>query len=162
MDKEQNFLVRLLKQAVSNVYNEERFILRFAQGDREGLEQAFVFRVGVHLSYLLRDTPYEILDLDSEYNKNHGDAKTSRRFPNGLRPDLIIHMRDSNIHNKLVVEFKGWWNNDIQRDIEKLEDLTDAGDNYHYLIGVFVRINNQAPQYRYFINGTEHEWVEEI
>lgn len=155
MTEEQEYLVSILRNAVNLVYQEERFLLRFAQGDREGLEQAFVFRTGVHLSNLLNQTQYATLDLESEYNKNHGSAKTSRRFPNGLRPDLIIHRRDSNEENKLVAEFKGWWNNDIDSDIRKLEDLTDSNDNYHYLIGVFVQIGRTESNYRHFINGIE-------
>jgi hypothetical protein len=157
MNEEQTFLVEVLRNAINAVYQEERFLLRFAQGDREGLEQAFVFRAGIHLSNLLEGTPYAALDLDSEYNKNHGNAKTSRRFPNGLRPDLIIHRRDSNADNKLVAEFKGYWNNDIESDIQKLEDLTGPNDNYHYLIGVFVQIGRTEAAFRYFINGKENE-----
>jgi hypothetical protein len=57
----------------------------------------------------------------------------------------------------LVAEFKGWWNNDIADDIEKLEDLTNPLDNYNYVIGVFVRIGRDAADYRYFINGVENE-----
>jgi len=155
MNEEQSYLVEVLRNAINAVYHEERFLLRFAQGDREGLEQAFVFRAGIHLSNMLEGTPYAALDLDSEYNKNHGNAKTSRRFPNGLRPDLIIHRRDSNAENKLVVEFKGWWNNDFDSDIQKLEDLTDPNDNYYYLIGVFVHIGRTEAAVRYFINGVE-------
>lgn len=155
MNEEQQYLVDILQNAVNSVYQEERFLLRFAQGDRKGLEQSFVFRTGIHLSILLNNTPYATLDLDSEYNKNHGNAKTSRRFPNCLRPDLIIHRRDSNEENKLVAEFKGWWNNEVDSDIEKLEDLTDPNDNYHYLIGVFVRIDRTEAINRYFINGQE-------
>jgi len=120
MSEEQAYLIEVLRNAINAVYYEERFLLRFTQGDREGLEQAFVFRTGIHLSNLLYETPYATLDLDSEYNKNHGDAKTSRRFPNGLRPDLIIHRRDSNDENKLVAEFKGWWNNIILPTIQTM------------------------------------------
>jgi hypothetical protein len=157
MNDEQTYLVEVLRNAINAVYQEERFLLRFAQGDREGLEQAFVFRTGIHLSNFLNGTHYAALDLDSEYNKNHGNAKTSRRFPKGLRPDLIIHRRDSNEENKLVAEFKGYWNNDIEKDIRKLEDLTDPNDNYHYLIGMFVHIGRTEATFRYFINGVEHE-----
>ena len=155
MNKEQTYLVSILRDAINLVYQEERFLLRFAEGDREGLEQAFVFRTGIHLSNLLNGTVYAALDLDSEYNKNHGNAKISRRFPYGLRPDLIIHRRDSNEENKLVAEFKGWWNNDIDNDIQKLEDLTDPNDNYNYLIGVFIQIGRTESNFRYFINGSE-------
>ena len=155
MNNKQKYLVEVLQNAINAVYQEERFLLRFAQEDREGLEQAFVFRTGIHLSNLLKETPYAALDLDSEYNKNHGNTKTSRRFLNGLRPDLIIHRRDSNEENTLVAEFKGWWNNDIDADISKLEDLTDPNDYYHYLIGVFVCIDKTKAIFRYFINGSE-------
>jgi len=157
MNEEQTYLVNILRDAINLVYQEERFLLSFARGDREGLEQAFVFRTGIHLSNFLNGTAYDALDLDSEYNKNHGNAKTSRRFPNGVRPDLIIHQRDSNEENKLVAEFKGWWNNDIDTDIRKLEDLTDPNDNYHYLIGVFIQIDRTEANYRYFIDGREVE-----
>jgi hypothetical protein len=156
MNEEQINLVRFLQNAINSVYQEDRFLLRFAEGDRAGLEQAFVFRIGIHLSNMLNGTPYAALDLDSEYNKNHGKAKTSRRFPNGLRPDLIIHRRDSNEENILVAEFKGWWNNDIADDIRKLEDLTDPIDNYRYLLGVFVQIGRNEAVFRYFINGAEY------
>ena len=50
MNEEQAYLIDVLRNAINAVYLEERFLLRFAQGDREGLEQAFVFRAGVHLS----------------------------------------------------------------------------------------------------------------
>ena len=157
MNEEQQFLIEILQTAINRVYREDRFLLHFADGDRAGLEQAFVFRTGIYLSNLLDDTPYAALDLDSEYNKNHGNAKTSRQFPNGLRPDLIIHERDSNNQNKLVVEFKGYWKRSIWRDIRKLEDLTDPNDNYRYLIGIFVQIGRTEAAFRYFINGVEHE-----
>lgn len=158
MSEEQNYLIDLLSTAVNSVYQEERFLLRFADGDREGLEQAFVFRTGIYLSRLIVNTNYEILDLDSEYNKNHGGSKTSSRFPNGMRPDLILHRRDSNEQNKLVVEFKGFWNaNNSDNDFLKLEDLTSPNENYKYLIGAYVEIGRQNPNYTYFINGQRYE-----
>lgn len=157
MNEEQTYLVNLLEQAIKRVYEEDRFLFDFSQGERTGLEQAFVFRVGIHLNNLLKLTPYKELDLDSEYNKCHGNIKRSRRFPKGLRPDLIIHRRDSNEDNKLVVEFKGWWNCNIAKDKKKLEDLTEPDEKYHYLIGVLVKIGMAEATYLYFINGKEHE-----
>jgi len=155
MNEEQTYLVHLLEEAIKRVYEEDRFLFDFSQGERTGLEQAYVFRTGIHLSNLLRGTSYETLDLDSEYNKCHGDIKRTKRFRNGLRPDLIIHRRDSNEENKLVAEFKGWWKNDMAKDIQKLEDLTNPNDNYHYLIGVLVQLGSKEPTFRYFANGIE-------
>ena len=158
MSEEQTQLRALLEGAISRVYSERRFLMDFEHGKiRGGLEQAFVFRTGIHLNKLLQETPFEHLDLDSEYNKNHGNLKTSRRFRNGIRPDLIIHRRDSNEENKLIVEFKGWWSRDIDKDILKLEDLTNPYDNYMYQLGVLVIIGKNNADFRYFINGSEYE-----
>lgn len=173
MNEEQQFLGGLLEEAVNRVYSEDRFLLTYSDGDRRGLEQAFVFRAGVHLAKLLQGTEYESLDLDSEYNKNHGDLKRTFNFRNGLRPDLIIHRRDSNLENKLVAQFKGYWAQttakgleEIEGDLRKLKDFTDPLEyvrdleerskyKYDYVLGVFVMIGNQRPEFRYFTEGQE-------
>lgn len=158
MNTEQEYLVELLQNAIKAVYDEERFLLSYSEGDRKGMEQAFVFRTGIHLNTLLNGTIYSKLDLDSEYNRNQNALKTTARSTDGTRPDLIIHQRTSNEENKLIAEFKGWWNNDIVTDIQKLEDFTNPNDEYHYLIGVLVQIGKTKATFRYFINGAEI-WV---
>lgn len=155
MNEEQEFLLETLRTAVASVYEEERSLLKFSDGDRKGLEQAFVFRTGIYLSNLLARTYYESLDLDSEYNKNHGDPKKTINFPKGIRPDLIVHKRDYNDENKLVVEFKGYWDSDIKDDLGKLADLTSPNDKYKYAIGVLVIIGKIEAGYRVFIDGNE-------
>jgi len=153
---EEKYLVRLLDKAIKKVYEEKPFLLKYSEDKRRGLEQAFVFRVGIYLNKIIKKSKYKNLDLDSEYNKKCGNIKVSGHFPNGFRPDLIIHKRDSNRENKLVVEFKGWWNSNIKKDVKKLMDLTSSNEDYRYLIGVFVRIKEDKPIYRYFINGVEN------
>jgi hypothetical protein len=155
MNEEQEFLIATLRNAVASVYGEERSLLKFSDGDRRGLEQAFVFRTGIYLSKLLVNTYYESLDLDSEYNKNHGDPKKAINFPKGIRPDLIVHKRDYNDENKLVVEFKGYWDDGIENDLKKLADLTSADDKYKYAIGALVIIGKDEATYRLFSNGVE-------
>jgi hypothetical protein len=155
MNEEQEFLMSALFAAVKAVYEEKRSLLTYAKGDRKGLEQAFVFRTGLYLSGHLKGSEYELLDLDSEYNKNHGDPKKTINFPNGIRPDLIVHERDSNEKNKLVVEFKGYWDSGIDNDLMKLADLTSPHDQYQYAIGVLVIIGKANAEFRIFINGQE-------
>ncbi len=155
MDEEQEFLIGKLKAAIESVYGEKRPLLKFSEGDRTGLEQAFVFRIGIYLSKSLHGTKYESLDLDSEYTKNHGDPKRTINFPDGIRPDLIIHERDSNDENKLVAEFKGYWDNNIGGDLAKLADLTSPYDKYQYRIGVFVRLEKTEASFRYFVAGAD-------
>lgn len=156
MNEEQQRLIALLQTAIQEAYSENRPLFSCSEGTRRGLEQAFVFRTGVYLFNLLRETGFSDLDLDSEYNKNHGHIKSTERFPKGIRPDLILHRRDSNEENKIAVEFKGWWNSKIAEDLEKLEDLTNQRGNYRYLIGVFVRLRETGAEFRYFINGQEY------
>ena len=58
----------------------------------------------------------------------------------------------------MAVEFKGWWDKDIEDDIRELEDLTSPSDKYKYLIGVFVCIEKETPTYKLFQGGNEiHE-----
>lgn len=155
MNEEQEQLVELLETAVSHVYQEERFLLSYSEGEREGLEQAFVFRTGIYLSGQLAGTPFEGLDLDSEYNKSYGDPKRTKHFPRGVRPDLILHRRNSNAENKLVVEFKGYWDTEIDRDAMKLIDLTHPEDSYQYAVGVLVIIGKTKPSFSFFVNGQQ-------
>jgi hypothetical protein len=154
---EEKKLLILLKAAIDKVYKEERGIFDCTGGSRRGLEQAFVFRTGLYLNDLIKETQYAHLDLDCEYNKNQNGIKSTERFPQGVRPDLLLHRRGSNEENILAVEFKGWWNKNTKKDIMKLEDLTLPWDNYKYLIGVFVHIGKDFSEckYRYFIGGNE-------
>ena len=156
MNDDQKKLVQLLKTAVNSVYNEERFLFDYIEGSRKGMEQSFVFRTGIYLNDLIKDTEFNGLDLDSEYNKNLNGVKGTDRYPDGIRPDLIIHKRASNEQNKLAVEFKGFWKRNIQKDINKLEDLTNPSGKYKYTIGIFVFIGKNNAIYRYIINGAEY------
>lgn len=153
MDEIRN-LIGMLQSAVDKAYNEDRPFFKYQDDDRSGLEQAFVFRVGIHMHELLKKTDFYCYDLDSEYRKNHGDIKSTERFPDGVRPDLIIHKRDTHEENKMVIEFKGWWDTgNIKKDWEKLEDLTNNSGGYRYLIGVSVMLGKEKPSYEYFYDG---------
>lgn len=155
MNEEHKYLVRLLKQVVNKIYKEKRFLLYYSKGDRIELEQTFAFRAGVHFNNKIKRTKYKNLDLDSEYNKNQGNIKDTKHFPNGVRLDLLLHQRNSKNKNKMVAEFKGWWNNEIKNDIKKLKDLSNFSDKYRYRLGALVIIKDNKANYRYFIRGVE-------
>ncbi len=159
MNDEQKEMIDLLTKAIAATYGEERPLLQCSEGEeRIGMEQAFAFRTGVYLSSLLVDTRFKSFDLDSEYNKNHGDSKRTKNFPKGLRPDLILHKRHSNDENKLVVQFKGYWNateKAMNDDLAKLHDFTSLDDDYKYALGVFVLLNKVKPAFRFSTDGKE-------
>lgn len=143
-------LVKLLKNAVDKMYQEEPSLTK-----HKGIEQAMVFRIGVCLHETLKETEFAEHNLDCEYNKNLDQAKSTVNYPNGIRPDLLIHKRGKHNDNVLAVEFKGWWNNNEDTDIQKLKDLTHPDYDYRYSLGVFVKLKGENADYRYFRNGAE-------
>ncbi|MCQ2428300.1 MAG: hypothetical protein MJ137_07895, partial [Clostridia bacterium] len=61
---------------------------------------------------------------------------------NGIIPDMIIHERNKDINNLLIIEVKTWWNKDQTRDNEK---INRAIDEYGYHAGMTVLLDkNQA------------------
>ena len=153
MSDETEFLLDCLREAVKLVYQEERPLLHYGGTDRKGLEQAFVFRVGIHLHELLKKSDFESYDLDVEYTKNHGEPKRSEIINQGIRPDLLIHQRNTHNFNVMAVEFKGHWEKDYEQDLVKLKALTSSDDDYRYHIGVFVLIGSESAEYCLFRNG---------
>lgn len=80
-------------------------------------ERAIVFRFAHYLQNELNMySEYKSYNLDCEYNRNGISAKILPNFPNGVYPDLIIHKRGRNDKNILVMEFKTYWNSNIDAD----------------------------------------------
>lgn len=156
--REISILKSLLEQAVQKTYAEADLLVNREGKSRKGIEQSIAFRVGIHLQELLK-TPkfsaFSALNLDCEYNKYGDDPKATLRFPDGIRPDLLIHSRGNQDSNKLAVEFKGWWNTNHRKDIQKLKDLTSDVEPYKYSLGALVIFNNRQPKYVYFQHGQE-------
>lgn len=148
-----NTLKTILQAAVNQVYNEDRFILKYKMESMKGLEQAFAFRVGLYLQEKLKNTPFESLDLDAEYNKSLGASKMLEEFPKGIRPDLILHQRGTHEKNILAIEFKGHWNQLKEKDIRKLIGLTSTNGDYKYTLGALVIINKDSADYTYYNDG---------
>ncbi|MBE2254776.1 MAG: hypothetical protein IAE65_01120 [Ignavibacteria bacterium] len=154
-NEEQKILFDHLKTAIEKVYSEKRMLFECEGKSRYGLEQAFVFRTGIYLYEILKNTEYCDLDLDSEYNKNFLKLKSSDKFPKGMKPDLILHERNTNNKNMIVVEFKGSWNGNYARDREKLIELTKSDSQYRYTMGVLVKIFDKKCKYEIYINGNK-------
>lgn len=118
-------------------------------------ERAVVFRFGTYLNELLRDSTFQGYNLDCEYNRNLGDAKRTENFPNGVIPDVLIHSRNLNTNNALVIEFKGHWNKlDREPDHKKIIDFTNQNstDNYKYGLGAVIELDKNKPDIQYYID----------
>ena len=156
VDINDNKLKEILNISLKQFYEKDKILV-----EQKGMEQACVFRIGLYLNEQLKRNPeLNCLNLDCEYNKSNFGAKITPRFKKGTRPDLIIHERNlepniSNDNNIFIIEFKGWWNNTTERDIQKLEDFTDPVKGYHYRLGVFIVLtkNFEDVKFQYFKDG---------
>jgi hypothetical protein len=128
-----------------------------------GLERSITFRLALYINEAIKNVGWineinqrlseadESLKIDVEYNKNGLIPKSTPRRPNGAHPDIILHRREQNDLNILVIEIKGWWNNyDRQIDRIKLEDFTCQEGEYMYGLGVFLELEKDGfaePEY---------------
>lgn len=112
-----NIWIDIVKKAMKDFYNKEIYIIRDNVSER-----CLVYNFSKYLERYLKKLNYNNLNIDLEYNRNCGKAK-STSIQKLAYPDLIVHERENNCNNKLVIEFKKSNNtrkNVIEHDIEKL------------------------------------------
>ena len=144
-------LLTLFETALKIFYKQDLDLLK-----REVHERSIAFRVGLYFHDLLRSSKYAALDLDLEYNRNKKDRKRTQSSPHSTYPDLILHKRNSNEQNVLVVEFKISRNprpTNRTRDIEKLKDFTSSSQQYGYQLGISVLLKREDPVFTILQNG---------
>ena len=164
-------LHEIVKKALVKLYEMDYSLI-----ERHVNEPALVFRFGIYFNEFVRNSRYfggfTYLSVDAEYNRNStvdpeynfrpGKAKDKKieGVTRGVYPDLILHKRESNDCNYLILEFKGGWNRvEGQRnnDNHKLEQFTKqdtvAPRNYHYGLGGFIDLHNDRSEICYFKNG---------
>ena len=140
-----------VKKAFEDLYTNDEYLICNKPSKTEDKEQlgshhvgerAIVFRFALYLqNELLKSKKYALYNLDCEYNRNKSNPKTLPNFPNGVYPDLIIHKRDNNDDNLLVIEFKTYWNKahtSVENDKKKVNQLMYDPYNYSYGLVVIV------------------------
>lgn len=140
---ESNPIKRYVESALNKVYREDMSLI-----EREASERAIVFRFGLYLYEILKSTEFKDYDVDVEYNRNGYDPKRTPSHPqNGIVPDLIVHIRESNDYNLLVLEFKTERNNNQSEDIKKIKELTSATGKYRFKYGATILIGYDKSNY---------------
>lgn len=134
-------------------------------------ERAIVFRWAYYLNTLLEpefkaeegshNNPYTI---DLEYNRHNFERK--RLNNTSIFPDLIIHRRDDP-DNLLVVECKGWWNEndkEIDKDKNRLRMMTKQSGEYEYHLGLFITFEKELTNLKnnsyWYRDGHEYNMAE--
>lgn len=143
-------LKSLIDEALKKLYNNDPELIECAVNER-----SIVFRFGLYFAELLSNSSFKGYHLDCEYNRNLGKPKRTKNFPTGVIPDVLLHRRNANDENILVLEFKGYWNkSDRNNDHNKIIDFTNqAEDNiYKYGIGGVVEIEKDDFNIEYYLD----------
>lgn len=125
----------LIRTALSLLYKNDKYLI-----DIHANERCIVFRFGYYFQNLLSmHCEYKEYNLDLEYNRDGEDPKKTPNHEKGIYPDVILHKRGNNKDNLLVMEFKGYWNNQgPRRDESKIYDLVNPNGKFHYKRGCKV------------------------
>lgn len=148
-------LKELLNKALEMLYKNDMSLIK-----RGTHERAITFRFGVYFEELVKNSSFKELNVDAEYNRN---GLKPKYMPSELKqvrtyPDILLHERGNNHANKLIIEFKTYWNKTEaarQLDIKKLEFFTSKNCDYAYILGAFVRLAETLDDVtiEYFVNG---------
>ena len=141
-------IIALLGEALDQFYEKDGCLVNMVAGveqDNGGHhvgERAIVFRLAHYMQNIMDKTPvFKGYVLDCEYNRNGTDIKKLQE--NCVYPDVIIHQRQNNENNLLVMEIKTYWNSDTRQDMKKIEKFMDPDGNYKYKFGVSFIIERQ-------------------
>lgn len=133
-------ILNLISKACNKLYQKDKYLIVNGRHNQNHVsEMSIVFRLGIYLQQLMdEDEVLKEYNLDCEYNRNMDDCKRLPEFENGTRPDLIIHQRGTNRKNLLVLEFKTWWDSNIDTDLRKIDNFIYKHGKYHYKYGMSI------------------------
>ena len=148
----------LLEKAIKKCYKKDKYLIE------KNMEQASVARIFYYMQEIINKEKkfkeFRQLNLDNEFNKLGNNVKSTNCFYTS-RPDIILHTRGKKINNIIIIEFKSQegqeqiYPDGNTRDYIKLKDFTCNNGEYAYKLGVFVKLNYCAPEYKYFQYGHE-------
>ena len=138
-----------LIEAVQRLLREDAGLLA-----RDLNERTLTHRLAVHMDPLFKNVEGESWDVDCEYNRNRYEAKRLRiQGRERARPtddeddkgttvytDIIVHERDSNERNLLVVEAKKTTNR-LGHDIDLAKLAAFRLAPFRYPLAAFLRLN---------------------
>ena len=144
----QTQIVALVTAALHDFYIRDQMLFRDLDDSNAVSERTMAARIGF---YLERHRgiigSLDELSIDLEYNRNFNAPKSIYSLMTQQRrnviPDLLIHLRNSNEENFLVIEFKKGTPPRSQQlhDEEKLRYFTDPRWEYRYRYGMSIELH---------------------
>lgn len=157
-----------IKSALRKLYVNDVSLIK-----RHVHERSIAFRFGLYFFEEIKGSSFSNdadLSIDFDYNRNKEQVKDMEGFSetHGVYPDIVLHRREHNDKNIVVIEFKGVWskyNNARRNDYLKLIGFTHPNLNdYQYGLGVFVDLGEDMNgcDFTYFIKGNPCNELERI
>lgn len=153
----------ILDRAIDTLSTEDRILLDFKTNER-----AITHKLAEYLQIEFSKVEGRDYKVDCEYNRWSDIVKlnpitvknsmTDDREGETVYPDIIVHIRDSQDDNLLVIEVKKSNNKDIDDDIKKLKAFTKEKSlkyNYGLFLSLGVKDNIGENVKRWFIDGEE-------
>lgn len=123
-----------LKIALDMLFYKDQYLICNGM-NKHVSELSISHKLGHYLALLIDE-----YDVDCEYNRNLADPKTDEAN-NLIRPDIIVHKRGSNDVNFVIIEIKPWWNDNTEKDVKKLCEMTKQDGQFRYCFGFSIVIN---------------------
>jgi len=102
---------------------------------RKVKEECINHRLACYLEqFLNKESNVSSYNVDLEYNKNYNEPKKiiidENNNAKAIRPDIIVHIRETNKHNLIAFEIKKGYAD--RHDLEKIKGLLRSPYNYKY------------------------------
>lgn len=135
-EEEKNKLNNAIKEALNKLYKKDFFLIENCLH-----EQCIGHQFGLYLRNELNQCGYADYDLDAEYNRHKMDKKIIPSYPNGARPDFILHKRNNDNDNILIIELKkGKRPRITENDKNKIKWFMESPFNYKYGATILFKI----------------------
>ena len=153
-------MISLVTAALTDFYARDHMLFRDKDESLSVSERAMAARIGIYLE-MHRSIigSFDDLSIDLEYNRNFNAPKSIYSLFNRQRrnviPDLLIHKRNSNDDNLLVIEFKKGTPpySERQNDEEKLRYFTDSHNEYRFRFGMYIELHHWGAYVDIYRNG---------
>lgn len=135
----ERLLEDLIHKSLDDLYTYDKYLI-----DNKVSERDITHKFAYFFENNKQGTEVECYNVDCEYNR---DGHMTKKLDGDIvYPDFILHKRGHNNDNLLIIEFKTWWNPDIDEDVEKLKGMMDPRGRFKYKYGYSIVINESTSQ----------------
>ncbi|MBQ8537022.1 MAG: hypothetical protein IJ461_06445 [Clostridia bacterium] len=133
-----------IAQALAQLYKQDSYLINHASD--HACERAVVFRFGHYFASVIEEQ-FPGYHVDCEYSLMlDRKRKILPSWPNGCYPDIILHRRGTP-ENALVLEFKAWWQENLEQEINRdARKILELKNTLGYPYGAVILLEKELPR----------------